>query len=122
MLAGDFFTIKNIQSNGSETEAVLGINAEHEIFKGHFPGQPVVPGVCMMQMIKEILEIVISKNTRLLRADHAKFLSMIDPRVHATIKASVNWRLAENGEIEVVSSLFDESTVFLKYRAVFIAK
>jgi len=120
MLAGDFFIIKDIHSGGNETEAVLEINAEHEIFRGHFPGQPVVPGVCMMQIIREILEKVLSKKTRLIRADHAKFLSMIDPRVNPMIKASLKYSIAENGEIEVISSLSHESTIFLKYRAVFV--
>ena len=63
MLLNDFFTINDKVSSETEIWAELYINATHKIFEGHFPNQPVVPGVCMMQMIKEILEQVIGKET-----------------------------------------------------------
>jgi 3-hydroxyacyl-[acyl-carrier-protein] dehydratase len=61
MLQGDFFIISKIETTEAEIKAELIINARHKIFEGHFPGQPVVPGVCMMQMVKEIIEKVTEK-------------------------------------------------------------
>ena len=29
------------------------LNPDHLIYKAHFPGQPVTPGVCILQMIQE---------------------------------------------------------------------
>jgi 3-hydroxyacyl-[acyl-carrier-protein] dehydratase len=38
------------------------LNPNHEIFAGHFPNNPVLPGVCVLQIVKEILQrSVISK-------------------------------------------------------------
>ena len=38
----------------NETDWVVQVmlNPQHAIYNGHFPQQPVVPGVCMLQMIK----------------------------------------------------------------------
>ena len=63
MLLNDFFTIRDKVTSETEIWAELIINSNHKIFEGHFPNQPVVPGVCMMQMIKEITENVIGKPT-----------------------------------------------------------
>lgn len=42
----------------NETDWVVQVmlNPQHAIYSGHFPQQPVVPGVCMLQIIKECIE------------------------------------------------------------------
>jgi len=119
MLEGDFFIQKNNESSDGKINSQLELNAAHKIFSGHFPGQPVVPGVCMIQMVKEILESSIGKKTRLVKSDHAKFLAMIDPRVHSAINATIKYSESEEG-IAVTASLFKDEIVFLKLKAVFI--
>lgn len=120
MLAGDFFILHDVVKTDNTISANLTLNTAHQIFKGHFPGQPVVPGVCMMQMIKEIVESATGKKTRLAKSDHAKFLSMIVPRDNKIIKAELKYSVNENGEIQVVASLFDEGVICLKYKALFV--
>src|ERR1700681_1606274 len=105
MLLGNFFTIQSIQASGEAINARLEINPFHPIFDGHFPGIPVVPGVCMLQMVKEIIESVIGRTTRLVKSDQAKFLSVIDPRINTIIQAELKYKMDETGEIQVVGSL-----------------
>jgi 3-hydroxyacyl-[acyl-carrier-protein] dehydratase len=120
MLAGDFFIVKSIDSSEDMIRAKLELNPSHPIFEGHFPGQPVVPGVCMMQIIKELLEMILKEKTRLIKADSVKFLSMIDPRLIKIVDSEIKYTIIGNCEVEVFASLFSESTTFFKYRAVFI--
>jgi 3-hydroxyacyl-[acyl-carrier-protein] dehydratase len=119
MLSGDFYTIDGLHTEEQTIRATLIINSGHRIFEGHFPGFPVVPGVCMMQIIKELLEEITLKKTRLIRADHAKFLSVINPLDQPRIEAEIKYHFKENGEIWVTAILFKEKTIFLKYQAVF---
>ncbi|HTS45120.1 MAG TPA: hypothetical protein VMH01_12040 [Puia sp.] len=120
ILARDFFIVKSFHSSDNTIQAELELNPLHRIFEGHFPGQPVVPGVCMMQMIKELLEMILKEKTRLIKADSAKFLSMIDPRVNKIVQSEIKYLSTGNCEIEVSASLFSESTTFFKYKAIFI--
>ena len=47
----DFYTLNTLQQIAANTYlCTLTLNAEHPIFKGHFPNNPVTPGVCMMQI------------------------------------------------------------------------
>ena len=41
--------------------SIIELNPEHGIYKGHFPYVPVAPGVCLVQIIKEILLDLIMK-------------------------------------------------------------
>ena len=37
----------------------VALNADCEVYQGHFPGEPVCPGVCNIQMIKECTEMLL---------------------------------------------------------------
>ena len=120
MLLNNFFTINDSVNSETEIWAELFINADHKIFEGHFPNQPVVPGVCMMQMIKEILEQVIGKETSLLQALDMKFLAVINPLENNLIHASIKYTTDENGAINIVASLFKDELVHFKFKGQFV--
>jgi len=134
MLQGDFFHILTLETVGNATlqsvdntvKVLLEINPAHAIFEGHFPGQPVVPGVCLMQMVKEITEKVLGKETRLVKADQVKFLALLIPAENQTLQMELKFRARENPtsinserETEVTAQLVNETTVFFKFKGLF---
>lgn len=76
----DFYTLQSYEQaeNGSFT-AYISLNKDHDIFKGHFPGNPVTPGVCMMQIVKELSEEFTGLNLFLKSASNVKFMAIINP-------------------------------------------
>ena len=119
MLEGDFYTVKNPLLEEDSIRALLEINPAHEIFKGHFPGQPVVPGVCMMQIVKELLQKSTGKQLRLRHGQDLKFLSVIDPEKNNLVQAEANYSLLATGDINVTARLFFNETTFFKFKGVF---
>lgn len=92
--------------------ATLTFDPGHRIFAGHFPDQPVVPGVTMMQIVRELLEThVLHRKAMVSRADSLKFLTMIDPRINGTVQAEVIY-----GE-KVAARFFNGTTTFFKMTA-----
>ncbi|MFC0518666.1 hypothetical protein ACFFGT_30910 [Mucilaginibacter angelicae] len=118
MLKDTFFTFTTPETDGSLLKTTITLNPTHDIFKGHFPGRPVVPGVCMMQMIKEILENHLGKKLQLVKADNIKFLSFIDPDQHGQVGLEVKVNMVD-GQIKTDAQLLNEETVFLKFKGVF---
>jgi 3-hydroxyacyl-[acyl-carrier-protein] dehydratase len=119
MLQGDFFTISNLTEAGFDVKAELVINAGNKIFEGHFPGRPVVPGVCMMQMVKEIMEQLTGKKSNLIKAHEMKFLAIIDPRQNNIIQATLKYTMESNGTMSVVATLFKEELIHFKFKGLF---
>ncbi len=119
MLQGNFFTISSIETTGFEVKATLIINAAHKIFEGHFPGQPVVPGVCMMQMVKEITEQVVEKKLNLLKASEMKFLAIINPQENNIIQTTLKYAPEENGQIVVSAVFFKDELSHFKFKGLF---
>jgi 3-hydroxyacyl-[acyl-carrier-protein] dehydratase len=122
ILLGDFFDIVSLETTEGNINALIEINADHKIFEGHFPGQPVVPGVCQMQMIKEILEQVLEKETQVSTAAEMKFRAIIDPTQNNSISATIRYSMEEGNKIKVVASLFKDQLVHFGMKAVFDLK
>jgi len=116
----DLFSIKEITHEGGVIKAVLGINSDSEILKGHFPGHPVVPGATMLQVIKEILEDVLKSPLRLKKADQLKFMTMIDPGVTSSIELDISYKQTEENPIPITAKLSNADTVYFKFQASFI--
>jgi len=101
MLLNDFFTLDHWQMDKTSARAVLRLHPEHPIFGGHFPGRPVVPGACLLQLVEELMARATGKDGRLNMADHIKFVSMIDPHLTAMVTMTLTWQETATGELKV---------------------
>ncbi len=119
MLLNHFFTISDKLVNGNELTVMLTINKDHRIFEGHFPGQPVVPGVCMMQIILELMEQVTEKRLKLLTAQDMKFLAVINPQENNKVSAVVKYTEIENATFSATATIFSNETVHFKFKGQF---
>jgi 3-hydroxyacyl-[acyl-carrier-protein] dehydratase len=111
------FKILSTEHNESTIVTVLAIDADSDILKGHFPEQPVVPGACMLQTIKEILEDTFSASFRLIKADNIKFLNMVTPDT-PDLTMTITYQSPDD-EIKISAELVSEPTVFMKLQATF---
>jgi len=119
LLESNFYAISQLEVKDLDVHAALTINASHKIFEGHFPQQPVVPGVCMMQMVKEIMEKVTEKKTNLLKANEMKFLAIINPVENNDISATLKYTIDADGNMTVTASLFKGELVHFKFKGQF---
>jgi 3-hydroxyacyl-[acyl-carrier-protein] dehydratase len=117
MLKENFYTIQELDNNGV---AILELNAAHQIFSGHFPGQPVVPGVCLMQMVKEVLEERLQLKTRLKQAANLKFISPVDPRATPELQLNLSYGQSEDGLIKASGSMKSGEIVCFKFQGNFV--
>jgi 3-hydroxyacyl-[acyl-carrier-protein] dehydratase len=119
MLQGSFYTIEELQAPAPGVlQARIRLNPKHPIFAGHFPGLPVVPGVCMLQIVKECLEEAQHTKLRLTRAGNIKFLTVLSPTEHEIVELSLNFESSENGILLTEASLQSGATRFVKLQQV----
>ena len=111
MLINDFYTTTNVQQNDADYNCLIVFNAGHSIFSGHFPGHPVVPGVCMMEIVKELMQGVLGTPLKLSNAGNVKFLQLITPETQPHI--SISWKAQDNG-FKVNASFKSESATLFK--------
>ena len=55
------------------------LDANHFIYQAHFPGEPITPGVCLIQIAKELLEEHLNLKFNIQMIKNVKFLNVISP-------------------------------------------
>ncbi len=119
MLIPNLYTIKNTEKIDDHNFKVqIELNPNHDIFEGHFPNNPITPGVCMIQIIKELTEDLTSEKLFLSKVSNVKFMATINPFTHPILDLNLNI-FSDNNEVKVKNSSFFETTNALKFSAIF---
>ncbi|MFD1771830.1 hypothetical protein [Sphingobacterium suaedae] len=101
----DFYHIEQFQEvSDSKYMVAIRLNPEHEIFEGHFPGNPVTPGVCMMQIVKDVSEQITRRRLFLTRSTNVKFMALINPLENPDIVLDIELSY-EDGELVKVKNV-----------------
>lgn len=79
ILKNNLYTIKNADTAADEALYVIELNAGSFIYQAHFPGEPITPGVCIVQIAQELLGDTVGKTLRLVKVKNVKFLSVLSP-------------------------------------------
>ena len=121
MFLNSLYTIKRIHQEGdlNKISVLIKFNPSQEIFKGHFPGNPVLPGVCIVQILKEILMVKSDKKLILNYADSIKYLSFINPWVTSYVNFDMELKQVEDDNIFCSAILYFESVVFCRFKGNF---
>jgi 3-hydroxyacyl-[acyl-carrier-protein] dehydratase len=118
--SNNLFSIKNLAHEDGIILAVLRVNPDSDILKGHFPGHPVIPGACMLQTLKELLETGLKTPLLLTKATSLKFMRMIDPLNTESVLLDIVYKFAEPGTIEVTAKLSTEEMMCFKFQGAFV--
>jgi 3-hydroxyacyl-[acyl-carrier-protein] dehydratase len=118
MLLHSFFNITDIQ-HGEKYSIQIDLNPDHEIYKGHFPGNPVTPGVCLTQMVKETVEKITNKKLTMVTGDNLKFTAVLNPVINPKVKMTLALKTKDNGILQADSTISSGEVSFFSIKAGF---
>lgn len=119
MLIADLYKIKEDSvSDGVQTTSIT-LNPGNKVFKGHFPGNPITPGVCTLQIIKELTENRTECSLFMKKASNVKFMAVINPEKTPNLIITNDFTDSED-EIKVKSTVRYDETIALKVVVFFV--
>jgi 3-hydroxyacyl-[acyl-carrier-protein] dehydratase len=119
MLLENFYKVVTLdKADNQKHNAVIRINPAHDVFKGHFPGNPVMPGVCMMQIIKELTEEITSRKLVMQSLSNVKFMALINPEVTPELRLELDI-VADDELVKVKNTTMFNDTTALKLNSVY---
>ena len=62
-----------------DTHVVVEMLDGHPVYKGHFPNQPITPGVMSLRMVKELCQMTTGYQIRYSHIKNCRFHSIIKP-------------------------------------------
>ena len=84
-LRNNLYTVTRKEVDGLTGQFTLALNPSCFIYQAHFPGEPITPGVCIVQMGQELLEDLLGEalqkkvELEIRKVKNVKFLSVISP-------------------------------------------
>lgn len=112
----EIYSLSEIVPAGEALTAIIGYDAEHAVFEGHFPGNPIVPGVCTINMLTDIVRLQLGAGYELQGAASVKFLQLIRPGDRPMLRMS--WKPAETG-MQVQAILEIEGRVAMRFAGIY---
>lgn len=115
-LEGNFYNIDQIETlenNSYIVKATLVPN--HKIYEGHFPAQPVVPGVCTLTVIRECIGKILSREVSFRTIKECKYLSALIPEKEIGIVIAIT--LTDENKIMANVERADNQQKVLKLKA-----
>lgn len=113
MLLNKLFTYELLDGDSkSVLKFRIIINGNHEIFEGHFPGNPITPGVCQMEMVKEILSDFLGTELFYRSVSDMKFISMWIPDDSELVYLDLGVTEFEDGYKIKARIYYDDKTYF----------
>ena len=79
ILKNSLYTIADKKMEGSGIFYQILLDKNHFIYKDHFPNEPITPGVCIIQIAKELLEDYLHEEYEISYIKNIKFLSVLSP-------------------------------------------
>jgi 3-hydroxyacyl-[acyl-carrier-protein] dehydratase len=114
-LLNDYYKIEHIDVAGDETLFGVTLLPDYCAYAGHFPGNPVSPGVCNIRMIIECAEQIVSRRLFLAYIAKCKFSAVMTP--HTTPRLQLRMNLTEvEGVYSVWATIFDDTIIFIDFK------
>ena len=79
MLEGNLYRLVSLETSDGAATAVVALDPSSVIYKAHFRGMPITPGVCLVQIAVELASRVSGRTLTLTGAKDIKFLQPVLP-------------------------------------------
>lgn len=96
-----FFTLESGEKNGNSATYRCRLHPEAPVFKAHFPGFPVLPGVLTLKMVVDAINASQFFSTKTLTVQsigNAKYLAVVNPQETQEVEISVTQKAEKNAD------------------------
>jgi 3-hydroxyacyl-[acyl-carrier-protein] dehydratase len=121
MLLNKLYRINSLDRNadGSGFQAEIELDPGNPVFGGHFPGNPILPGVCTVQIIRELLEQGIQKSLRMTKAGNIKYLGFVNPVTMPVLTFQLQVKIPESSDILCTATVSANGQVVCSFKGEF---
>lgn len=96
-----FFTLESGEKNGNSATYRCRLHPEAPVFKAHFPGFPILPGVLTLKMVVDAINASQFFSTQTLMVQsigNAKYLAVVNPQETQEVEISVALKAEKNAD------------------------
>jgi 3-hydroxyacyl-[acyl-carrier-protein] dehydratase len=114
MLENKLYIIEHKEEDGENITFTIRQNKSNEIFKAHFPGNPITPGACLVEIARELCEKHIGKSLKIRFLKSVKFLNIITPIANEFLKFDISLSPADDNAFDAKIQIISDENVYTK--------
>ena len=116
LLENKYYKVLRARKEG-EGRAVyhVAILPNCNVYEGHFPDNPVCPGVCNIQTIKECASLLVGKELRISSIKQCLLTAIATPTVCPEVDVEVEVSESD-GKYSIVATISDEKRQYMAFK------
>ncbi len=122
LLLDKFFKLTQIERiSESEVECKVRLIEDCDCYRGHFPGKPVSPGVCNIEMIRECAEAILEKDLFISNIKQCRLTAVSSPAICPALSVNMDIASTDAG-YAVKAKITDDYNTYMEFKGQLIVK
>lgn len=109
------YKVISLDSSDQNINACISFNKDHMVFEGHFPGNPIVPGVVQIQIIKDLVEKFLGEKVFLNTTKSIKYLNVIRPDELNKVLFEIGVEYGHKNNLLLKCVVKTDTQIYMKY-------
>lgn len=115
LLENNYYRIIDRHSDGMSAVYRIAFLPGCDVYRGHFPGRPVCPGVCNIGMIKECAMMLTGKRLWISTIKQCRLTAVATPAVCPEVNVAVSVSPTDGG-FTVTATITDTERTYMEYK------
>ncbi|MDO4171122.1 MAG: beta-hydroxyacyl-ACP dehydratase [Prevotellaceae bacterium] len=116
LLENRYYRTISRKTDGQQTVFRIAILPECDVYKGHFPGDPVCPGVCNIETIKECASAVAGRPLRITTIKQCRLTAIATPAVCPEADVTVTVANTADDTYSVQATIADAQQTYMTFK------
>lgn len=116
-LKNKYYNLDAMYGDGEERIFHISLIRDCDVYNGHFPGRPVCPGVCNMQIIKECAELMTSHKLTIARIKQCRLTTVVTPEMFPKLRVKIKIDVCDNN-IGVLAAIDYSGKLCMEYNGI----
>jgi 3-hydroxyacyl-[acyl-carrier-protein] dehydratase len=122
LFEGKLYEVINMEGVGEILHGSIAILRNHPVFDGHFPDNPILPGVCTLQIVGELLSMYLDQKLMLVKSENIKFMSLVVPTGNTTLGYEISFSSKEENILSVKCTVTSNEVDVLKMKGSYLCQ
>lgn len=111
----NYYRIDEQRTEGTDTVFRITLLPACEVYRGHFPGRPVCPGVCNIQVVKECAEQLTGQSLFIGRLKQCRLTAIATPDACRQLDIRLTVTPSSEG-LTVAARMYDERQTYMELK------
>lgn len=116
LLENRFYKVIKEEKNDGQGKYQLAILPDCDVYQGHFPGDPVCPGVCNIETIKECAIMLTGKQLRIKSIKQCRLTAIATPSVCPEVTITLSATPSAGNSYTVLATIADEKQSYMEFK------